>query len=302
MATSSRMKRRAMRNPKRAARGNRSNWFNISVATIVVLGVTLLLVNRDPNSAGSIGPKISGPGGQPEHWHAALGVYVCGVGWESTPVWPISTASRSIGRKDSPSIYAGLHTHVLADGTGDGIVHMEPAASDEAGRNATIGRYTKFAGWKLTGSSMSLWPGKDGKAIKHKNGDKCDKGKKTGKIRWAVGRKTESGKTKMIEQKGSPAGYKLYDDDVVAIYFVSADEKLDKLGEVPSIPNLTGATERGEGGEPPATTVPGGSTTTVAGGTTTTGGTGTTTTGGSATTAAPPTTVAPTTIAPTPTS
>ena len=290
------MKRRAMRNPKRAARGNRSNWFNISVATIVVLGVALLLVNRDPNSAGSIGPKISGPGGQPEHWHSALGIYVCGVGWEATPVWPISSASRSIGRKDNPSIYAGLHTHVLADGTGDGIVHLEPAASDEAGRNATIGRYTKFAGWKLNGSSMSLWPGKDGKAIKYKNGDKCDKGKKVGKIRWSVGRKSESGPTKMVEQKGNPADYKLYDDDVVAIYFVSADEKLDKLGEVPSIPNLVGATERGEGAMAPTTTLPGGSTTTIGGGSTTT------IAGGSTTSAAPPTTAPPTTIAPTPSS
>ena len=154
-----------MRNSKRSVRANRSNWFNLSVVSILVIGGALVLLSRNPNSAGNVGPKLSGKGGQVDHWHAALGVNICGK-WEPAPVWPITTAAQKLGRKDNNTIYAGLHTHQLADGSGDGVIHMEPAVTEEAGRNAKVGRYMKYAGWKLSGDSMSLWPGTDGKAIK----------------------------------------------------------------------------------------------------------------------------------------
>ena len=88
--------------------------------------------------------------------------------------------------------------------------------------------------------------------IKRTNDQKC--GKKTGKLRWAVGQSKNGAKVKLVEQKGNPAKYKLYDNDVIAIYFVPADEKLDKLGDVPSVKNLTGATQRGEGASSPTPT------------------------------------------------
>src|SRR3954467_279955 len=74
------------------------------------------------------------------HWHAALGVYDCdhwmgdssGQGiWN----WPASTSNGSIARVNEPGVYAGLHSH------DDGIIHMEPATVDEAGANATLGKY-----------------------------------------------------------------------------------------------------------------------------------------------------------------
>ena len=241
-----------MRNSKRSVRANRSNWFNLSVATIMIVGIALVLASRNPNGAGNVGPKISGKGGQTDHWHAAIGVYICDAGWESAPLWPASTSTQKLGRKQNPTLYAGLHTHVLADNTGDGTIHMEPAASDESGRNATVGKFTQFGGWNLTSTSMSLWPGKDNKPIKRSNGQKC--GKKAGTLRWAVGQSKNGAKVKLVEQKGNPAKYKLYDDDVVALYFVPADEKLDKLGDVPSVKNLTGATQRGEGASSPTPT------------------------------------------------
>ena len=80
-----------MRNSKRSVRANRSNWFNLSVVSILVIGGALVLLSRNPNSAGNVGPKLSGKGGQVDHWHAALGVNI----WISVTIllvlalWPI---------------------------------------------------------------------------------------------------------------------------------------------------------------------------------------------------------------------
>ena len=57
MALSSRKKRRAFRNPKRVRRGG-STGFNIAVASIIIIGTVLVLVSRDRNSAGAVGPKL----------------------------------------------------------------------------------------------------------------------------------------------------------------------------------------------------------------------------------------------------
>ncbi len=254
-----------MRKPKRARRGG-SNWFNGAVAMLLVVGAVMVLLSRDnTNSAGNVGPKINGPGGQPDHWHAALGVYVCDK-WEVATPWPQANTSNPRGRAGNPSVYAGLHTHELANGSGDGIIHMEPSTTEDAGRNATVGRYMKYGGWSLGTDSMKLWDGSDGKRIERKNGQKC--GDKKAELRWAIGTQ-EAGKTaKLVEQTGNPAKLKLNSETIVALYFVPADVKdLNTLGSVPSIVNLVGATERGEGAmtpttlSPPDSTVPGSPTT-----------------------------------------
>jgi hypothetical protein len=273
------MKRRALRNPKRA-RGGGSNWFNLTVSIIVVVGVALVLISRQPGgSAGSVGPKLNSKGGQPDHWHAAIGVNICGE-WQQGPLWPNAQLQR-VGT----ATYAGMHTHTLSDGSPDGIIHMEPQATADAGRNATVGQFMKSGGWKLSASSMQLWPNKAGAVIEHKNGQQCT-GKFAGKkaeVRWALGSYTSGKKTQLTERNGNPSSLKLYNDNVVAIYFVPADTKLDSLGAVPSEKNLVGATNR-EG-------MPGsGTSTTVAGGTSTTTATATTVAGGSSTTGAAPTT------------
>ena len=268
-----------MRKPRRARRGS-SNWFNGAVAAVLIVGVALVLQSRGAtSSAGNVGPKMDGAGGRPDHWHAALGVYVCDK-WEISPPWPqANNATNSRGRAGNTSIYAGLHTHELADGSGDGIVHMEPSSSEDAGRNSTLGRYLKYGGWSMNQTSMKLWVGSDGKKIEKKNGQKC--GNKKAELRYAIGQQ-EAGKTaKLIEQTGNPAKLKLNSETIVAVYFVPADAKLDKLGDVPSIKNLTGASEREGATETPTTapaspTVPGVTTTSIPGGTTVPNATGTT--------------------------
>ncbi len=293
MALSSRKKRRAFRNPKRVRRGG-STSFNLAVAAIVVAGTVLVLLSRHPNSAGAVGPKLhnsANSGNGADHWHAAIGVNVCGK-WEPAPIWQFNGQTPV---RAGTTIYAGLHSHQLDNGQGDGIIHMEPATSDEAGRNATIGKYMEFGGWHLDSTSMSLWAGANGKPIKEKNGDKC--GKQVGKLRWAVGQYQQGQKTKLVVQSGDPAKFKLYDQDVVAIYFEPAGQDLTKLGAVPSEANLPGAANRESTSTPTTMGGPVVSTTTVPGATTSVkpGSTATTTPAATTTT---PTTAATTTTKP----
>ena len=55
-----------------------------------------------------------------DHWHAYLGVNVCGT-------WLPERARRSRTGRTKPSVRAGLHSH------GDGLMHIHPFSSDEAG-------------------------------------------------------------------------------------------------------------------------------------------------------------------------
>src|SRR5882724_3732472 len=98
-----------------------------------------------------------------EHWHAAIGVNVCGV-WQPGPTWQTVSSQGTLARYGSDE-YAGLHTHTLTTGKSDGLIHMEPARADEAGWNATVGRYLAFGGWRFSTTAMMLWPGATGTPI-----------------------------------------------------------------------------------------------------------------------------------------
>src|SRR5262249_39334965 len=106
------------------------------------------------------GPQLVNADGLTDHWHAALGVNIWGT-WQPGPIWPSTgpvQGQMTLTRADDPNQYAGLHTHQLANGDSDGLIHMEPASPDEAGTNATLGRYMEFGGWHADASSLQLWP------------------------------------------------------------------------------------------------------------------------------------------------
>ncbi|MCU1428893.1 MAG: hypothetical protein JWL83_2893 [Actinomycetia bacterium] len=214
-----------------------------------------------------------------DHWHAALGVYLCDH-WQGDAnwVWPSQTSSGTPARPDGT--YAGLHSHA------DGIIHIEPSTSDEMGKNATLGTYFKFGGWKLSSTEINF-VGADKKA-----GDKC--GSKPGEVRWEVNGKV---------QTGNPARYKLKDGDAIVVAFVPADFNMKTIAQPPSVKNLAGAGSR-EGQAGVSTTTPAntstGSSSTLPGATTpttvptapptTVAGATTTVPGSTAPTTSPPTT------------
>jgi hypothetical protein len=137
------------------------------------------------------------------------------------------------------------------------------------GKNATVGTYFKFGGWKLSSSQVSFV------GESKKNGDTC--GTKPGVVRYEING---------VEKSGDPGHYKINDGDEILIAFVPKDFNLKSLGHVPSLAHLAGAAGRESNNPLPATPTTGaGSTTTKPG---TSGTTATTKPATSSTTAKTP--------------
>jgi hypothetical protein len=209
-------------------------WTVLTVA-VVLVGVLLIVVTKISNdNQASAAPAVG------DHWHAFLGVDVCGQWLPSAPEFE--------KRANEPNLGSGLHSHA------DGLMHIEPTSSDETGARATVGRFIDYGGWSLSDSSMKLWDG-----LEHKNGQDCGKGAsaKPAEIQWSVGRlgKPWTGKPRT----GNPADFHPKNADIVAVYFLPKGEK---LAEPPNVEQAF-SNNNVSGGAP----VPGTGTTTPVGGT-----------------------------------
>jgi hypothetical protein len=215
MAQSSKARRKAYRAPRKKGSGN-ALWFSI-VAVIVVLGVVGIVISRQ-SEADSVAPFVKNPAtGTGDHWHAAFGVNVCGT-WSSN----ISEFEQRAGS----NVQAGIHSH------GDGLIHIHPFQPSEAGNNATVGTYLRFAGYVANDQELELWDG-----TTRKVGDDCNG--QPGVIRWAVNGE---------EQQGDPSDYKPNNGDKIGIYFTTPDQDLSTFGEVPGSENLAAPADM----QPPA--------------------------------------------------
>jgi hypothetical protein len=239
MGKASRSKRK--RATVRAAKRSRSNnWWFVLAALVVIGGVALIMATKMTAPA-DVGPFIAdqgnpnNPHNKDSHWHAALGVYDCDhwVGdstGEGLWQWPVATPQGSPGRANNSQVYAGLHSHA------DGIIHMEPTTSEDAGRHATLGKYFDYGGWKLSST------GYDFLGTKVSNGDKCGTG--AGELQWAVARwdgTDPPGPQKYTVKSGNPADYKLNQGDVIIVAFLPPGKTIQSVGNPPSIKNLPGA-------------------------------------------------------------
>lgn len=165
-----------------ARKGNMT--FTLVVVGIVVLGVAGIALSR-----GGGDDAASGPGAKiGEHWHATVGVNLCGTWQANVPQYEAGT---------------GVHSH------GDGFMHIHPFSSAGAGRNATVGLFYKQADDKISDTELRI------AKEKYKNGDVCDNlDKKPGQVRWSVNGE---------EKTGDPADYAPKDRDVVAVAFLPKD-------------------------------------------------------------------------------
>jgi hypothetical protein len=210
MGKSSRNKRRTYQSPKKARTGNNTLWY--ALAFVIVVGGVLAVALSRSKSASSIGPLAS----RGDHWHAALGVDDCGT-WVQNWAWPPGNTSQGVPARagSGGQLYAGMHSH------GDGLIHMEPQTGEDEGNNATVGRYFKYGGWKLSETSIKFVN------VDEKNGNQCNG--KPGVLRWAVNGK---------EMHGNPASYKLFDGDAVELVFTTKDAKLPPKTDIPSFSTL----------------------------------------------------------------
>jgi hypothetical protein len=154
--------------------------FSVIIAAIVVMGIAGIALSKSGGSGGNLpGPNIG------DHWHAALGVNICGSWKSNTPQYESAT---------------GIHSH------GDGFIHMHPLSRAGANKNASVGLFLKQAGEKVSASEIKLAD------VDMKNGEACKNlDNKKGKVRWSVDGK---------ERKGDPAEFVAKDGDVVALAFL----------------------------------------------------------------------------------
>jgi hypothetical protein len=203
------------RKPKR--RGGSFGW-NVGIAVVAILGIALLavtVINRRDEAVAA--PRAGNPakGEAGDHWHASLDVYLCNQ-WLSTP------APGFESKADNPDVRVGIHSH------GDGLIHIHPFNSSEAGKNATVGRFLEYGGWSVSSDSFDLWDGPDGAPVRETNGDTCrlaDGSEQRGTLTWYVNGKQRS---------GDPADFQPKNGDQIALVFAPAGTKLADLGTPPN--------------------------------------------------------------------
>ena len=107
-------------------------------AVFIAIVWTAIATDKDSNSTGEL-REVASVG---DHWHAALGVNVCGQWLPGAPQFE--------QRANQAGQTAGIHSH------GDGLIHLHPFASDE-GNNPSVGRFMEDGGWKLSSGVFTVW-------------------------------------------------------------------------------------------------------------------------------------------------
>ena len=151
-----------------------------------------------------VGPYVADPTNatKPDtHRHAALDVYDCDH-WLSDSSgsgiwnWPAATPAGGPARANAPALNAGPHSH------DDGVIHMEPVVPSEAGKNATVGLYFDYGGWKVSATGYSFLDNSV------ENGHACGRG--SGTLQWETARWNPSrGAQDYTVGSGNPAQHKL---------------------------------------------------------------------------------------------
>ncbi len=229
------------------------------MALVVILGTAGIVYSRDQRQPDNTRPFAAAAGRPADHWHAAIGYYICGSFVPNLP------------EGDDP---LGIHGH------GDNVIHIHPFGSSAAGKRATLDIYFDTVGADISDDRVEL-PGQDTK----RNGDDCEDG--PGRIRtkvWDRGNPDDPGS--IIE--GDPSAIRPQDNQLITVAFVPEGADIPKPPSEPTLDNLSDVAPQPSANPltPPAVDPNAAATsTTVAG-----GQNDPTTTTGSPTTAAPPNT------------
>jgi hypothetical protein len=132
-ASSSKKVARAARAGGRTSSGPKRNLgYPLAIAAIIVVGVLLVLFARSENQDAAAATPVANV----DHWHAAMGIYVCDA------FLPALT--------DQVSDTTGLHTH------GDGIAHVHPYSTASSGKNATLEKWGETTGLDFTSNGITV--------------------------------------------------------------------------------------------------------------------------------------------------
>jgi hypothetical protein len=198
--------RSKVRKPKR---GGASRGWMISTIAIAVVGTLLVVLSYNDRQEESAAPPIANK----DHWHAYLGVNLCGTWQPAVPQFEGRDGSMS------PNPQAGIHSHA------DYLIHDHPFASDESGKKATLGRYLGYAQSEVSSDSIKLWPNWVANAD-YQNGDKCKDSGKPGVLQWKVGKLGEPWPTKA--ETGDPSDHQIRNGEIIALYFLPKGSPLEQ--------------------------------------------------------------------------
>lgn len=123
----------------RAAGQRRPVGFALLLVAISLVGITLIFFARDSyRTAAVASPQVNLPGSSGDHYHNALGIYLCDRFTE-----PLSDAGPDT---------SGIHSH------DDGLIHIHPYLQSAAGNNAQMGKFFEMVGLEATGDKVVLPP------------------------------------------------------------------------------------------------------------------------------------------------
>jgi hypothetical protein len=210
----------------RTRRGTTSMVWPALMALVVVLGTAGIVYSRDQRQPDTTRPLAASAGRAGDHWHSAIGFYICG---SFVPDLPDG---------EDP---LGIHGH------GDNVVHIHPFGATAAGKRATLEIFFDSVGADVSDDKIEL-PGQDTK----RNGDKCDG--KDGVIRTKVWDTRDASDPGRIVE-GDPSNIRPKDSQLITIAFGPADQDIPKppsernLDSLTDIPGATTTTS-----VPPSTT------------------------------------------------
>lgn len=219
----------------RTRRGTTSWVWPSLMAVVVVLGTAGIVYSRDQRQPDNSQPLAAGPGRAGDHWHAAIGFYLCD-GFLSSP-------------PDSGRDPLGIHSH------GDGVVHIHPFSSQSSGRKATLGVFFDTVDVEASSRRLKV-PG----SATRRNGDKCGdaEGRVVTKV-WDSRDPADEGR--LVE--GSPADLRPTDNSLITVAFVPEGAEIprpptaDNLSRLTDVDPSPGATSTTTSTTPePATSTP----------------------------------------------
>jgi len=234
------------------------------MAVVVVLGTAGIVFSRDQRQPDSTRPLAAAAGRAGDHWHAAIGFYICDAFATNPP--------------DTGQDPLGVHSH------GDGVVHIHPFSAQSSGQRATLGIFFGTTNVKASATSIEV-PGQAAR----KNGQKC--GDSEAQIRTKVWDSRDPADQGRIVT-GNPSDIRPTDGMLITIAFAPGGADIPRP---PSADNLSKLTDidPAAGGATTSTALPGETATTVPTTGTTVAGDPTSSTTPVPTTVSPSTTRAP---------
>ncbi len=254
----------------RTRRGSTSWVWPSLMAVVVILGSAGIVYSRDQRQPDNTRPLAAAAGRAGDHWHAAIGFYIC----DSFAANPPDTGQDPLG----------VHSH------GDGVAHLHPFSAQSSGRRATLDIFFGTVNVKASSTSIQV-PGQDA----HKNGQKC--GDSSAQVRTKVwGSRDPADQGRIVT--ANPSDIRPTDGMLITVAFVPEGADIPRPPSADNLSKLTDIDPAARGATP-STIAPGeaSTTTTVAGDPASSGtsvpSTGTPATGMPTTAGAPSTTRAP---------